>query len=131
MKFDPRKYKNVLAEFKHLLSPNDYNRVIKEFKHSIKILLIEVLNCQDRNLHTPLHISSYYGDFKESRLFTTLGAKATSAANSVAPLEICMGKESRDVLQSLNEAASTANVGDLEYLVNCGEKIDSRSSIVG
>jgi ankyrin repeat protein len=31
----------------------------------------------------------------------------------------------------LNEAASTANVNDLEYLVNCGEKIDSRSSIVG
>lgn len=32
MKFDPRKYKSVLGEFKHLLSPNDYNRIIKEFK---------------------------------------------------------------------------------------------------
>lgn len=31
----------------------------------------------------------------------------------------------------MNEAASTANVGDLEYLVNCGEQIDCRSSIVG
>ena len=37
MKFDPRKYKGVLAEFKHLLSPTDYNRVIKEFKNSIKL----------------------------------------------------------------------------------------------
>jgi ankyrin repeat protein len=33
MKFDPRKYKHVLAEFQHLLSPADYNRIIKEFKH--------------------------------------------------------------------------------------------------
>lgn len=45
MKFDPRKYKNVLAEFRHLLSPVDYNRIIKEFKHSVKLLLTEVLNC--------------------------------------------------------------------------------------
>ena len=64
MKFDPRKYKNVLSEFKHLLSSADYNRVIKEFKHNIKLLLTEVLNCQDINYHTPLHIASYFGDFK-------------------------------------------------------------------
>jgi ankyrin repeat protein len=82
MKFDPRKYKSVLSEFKHLLSPNDYNRIIKEFKHSIRRLLMEVLNCQDKNMHTPLHISSYYGDFKQSRLFKTLGASADSAANA-------------------------------------------------
>ena len=31
-KFDPRKYKNVLADFKHLLSPNQYNMIIKDFK---------------------------------------------------------------------------------------------------
>lgn len=31
----------------------------------------------------------------------------------------------------MNDAASTANVKDLEYLVNCGENIDTRSSIVG
>lgn len=45
MKFDPRKYKNVLSEFKHLLSTKDYSRVVREFKHSVKLLLIEVLNC--------------------------------------------------------------------------------------
>jgi len=31
----------------------------------------------------------------------------------------------------LNEAASTANVKDLEYLVNCGGRIDEKRSIVG
>ena len=130
-KFDPRKYNHVLAEFKHLLSVNEYNRIIKEFKHSAKLLLVEVLNCQDQNYHTPLHISSYFGDFKSSRLFTHNGANPSCPANAQAPLEIGKDKFSRDVLQCLNDAATTTNVKDLQYLVNCGEDIDSRTSIVG
>ena len=78
-----------------------------------------------------MHISSYYGDFKQSRLFTQLGANPSSAATAEDPLTVGKDKFSRGVLQSLNEAANTANVKDLEYLVNCGEDIDSRSSIVG
>lgn len=31
----------------------------------------------------------------------------------------------------MNAAAKTANVKDLNYLVNCGESIDVRASIVG
>lgn len=46
-KFDPRKYKSVLGEFEHLLSQQDYHRIIKEFEHQVKLLLKEVLNCQD------------------------------------------------------------------------------------
>ena len=131
VKFDPRKYKSVLAEFQHLLSVHDYNRVCKEFKHNVKLLLKEVLNCQDNNYHTPLHISSYYGDFKASRLFTLKGSNPDSAATAEAPLEVGKDKFSRDVLQTLNAAAGSANVKDLEYLVNCGESIDKTASIVG
>ena len=31
----------------------------------------------------------------------------------------------------MNQAARTSNVKDLEYLVNCGGKIDQKHSIVG
>ena len=95
------------------------------------MLLKEVLNSQDYNYHTPLHIASYYGDFKSSRLFTKFGANAASAATAEAPLEVGKDKFARSVLQNLNEAANTANVKDLEYLVNCGENINSKASIVG
>jgi len=88
----------VLKEFEHLLSREDYARVLREFKHSVKLLLKEVLNCQDVNYHTPLHVSSYYGDFKASRLFTKLGANASSAANAENPLQVAKDKFSRDVL---------------------------------
>lgn len=96
--FDPRKYKDVLSEFKHLLSEADYKRIIKEFNHQAKLLLKEVLNCQDINYHTPLHISSYFGDFKASRIFTKLGANASSAATAEEPLELGKDKFTRDVL---------------------------------
>ena len=130
-RFDPRKYKNVLSEFQHLLSVADYNRVCKEFKNNVKLLLKEVMNCQDVNYHTPLHISSYYGDFKASRLLTLKGSNPDSAATAEAPLEVAKDKFSRGVLQTLNKAANTANTQDLEYLVNCGENIDDRASILG
>jgi len=35
-----------------------------------------------------LHISSYFGDFKSSRLFTNLGASTTSPASTETPLEV-------------------------------------------
>ena len=94
--------------------------IVKEFKHQVKLLLKEVLNCQDLNHHTPLHIASYYGDFKQSRIFTHLGANASSAATAEAPLEVGKDKFVRSVLQNLNDAATTCNTKDLEYLVNCG-----------
>jgi hypothetical protein len=45
-----------------------------------------------------LHISSYFGDFKSSRLFTKLGASVTSAANAETPLEVAKDKYTRSVL---------------------------------
>jgi hypothetical protein len=35
---------------------------------------------QDDNKHSPLHISSYFGDFKASRMMKKAGAEASSAA---------------------------------------------------
>jgi hypothetical protein len=43
-KFDPRKYHNILSEFKHLMSPMEYGAIVKDFKTQIKYLLKEVLD---------------------------------------------------------------------------------------
>jgi hypothetical protein len=45
-----------------------------------------------------LHVSSYFGDFKASRIFTHYGANTASAANAEAPLEVGKDKFSRSVL---------------------------------
>lgn len=40
-------------------------------------------------------------------------------------------KFTRNVLQNLNKAAQQANSKDIQYLVNCGSRIDDRKSITG
>lgn len=74
-------------------------------------------------------MASYFGDFKASRLMIKKGAEPTSAAFAERPLNMSKDKYTRDVLQNLNKAAVQANDRDIKYLVNCGNKIDERSSI--
>ena len=57
------------------------------------------------------------------------GAEPTSAAFAERPLNLSKDKFTRDVLQNLNQAAVMSNDQDIKYLVNCGNKIDARSSI--
>ena len=127
----PRKYRGILAEFKHLLSPKDYDAIVKDFRLSARSLLKEVLDAQDANYHSPLHVASYFGDFKASRYMVKLGADPNSPAFAERPLEVGKDKFVRGVLQNLNEAAYQANVKDLKHLVNCGNKIDNKLSIFG
>lgn len=129
--FDPRKSSYVIREFEHLLSDIEFGNIMKDFKLRCKALLKEALNQQDSNTHAPLHIASYFGDFKASRLMVEMGAEPTSQHFTQRPLEISKDKFSRDVLQNLNDAASEGNFKDLKYLVNCGEIIDERIGITG
>ena len=129
--FDPRKSSLIIREFEHLLDEVEFGNIMKDFKLRVRNLLSDALNQQDTNTHTPLHIASYFGDFKSSRLMVELGAKSTAKHFNERPLEISKDKFSRDVLQNLNDAASEANFEDLRYLVNCGEIIDDRMSITG
>ncbi len=90
-----------------------------------------MLNQQDKNYQSPLHISSYFGAYKVSHLLIKKGAEPTSAAFAERPLNVSKDKFSRNVLQNLNKAAGQANNRDIQYLVNCGNKIDDRKSIFG
>jgi len=91
------------------MNPADYNLVIREFKQQSVLILKEALNQQDKNYHSPLHIASYFGDFKASRRLIKLGAEPTSAAFAERPLNVGKDKYTRDVLQNLNKAATQAN----------------------
>jgi ankyrin repeat protein len=64
----------------------------------MKELLKHVFSQWDNNGHSPLHVASFKGDFKSSRLFTSLGADPQSADNSVDPLKVAKDKYTRDVL---------------------------------
>ena len=107
--FDPRKSSLLIKEFEHLLEPREYNNIIKDFKIRIRALTKEALNLQDSNQFTPLHIASYYGDFKASRYMVDMGADPVHANYRERPLEVSRDKFSRSVLQNLNDAAHESN----------------------
>lgn len=50
------------------MRPSEYNAIAKDFKLKVCNLLKEVLNQQDKNYQTPLHVASYFGAFKQSSL---------------------------------------------------------------
>jgi ankyrin repeat protein len=86
--FDPRKSLDILKEFRQLMNPQDYNQICHDFKTQTRLILKEVLNQQDINFHSPLHIASYFGNFQAARQLVKLGAEPLSAAFSQKPLEI-------------------------------------------
>ena len=68
-----------------------------------------------------MHIASYFGDFKSSRLMVDMGADSVNRSFNKRPLEVSKDKFARGVLQTLNDAAEDSNYQDIKYLVNCGE----------
>jgi ankyrin repeat protein len=88
------------------MAPFEYKAVVKDFNEEVKRLLKEVLNMKDGNYYSPLHVASYFGDFKASRFMVQLGADPNSPAFSERPLEVGKDKFTRGVLQNLNDAAT-------------------------
>ena len=80
--YDPRRSVQILDDFKNLISPRDYDQVVRDFRAQAKLLLKEVLNQQDANYHSPLHVASYFGASAASRFLIRLGAEPRSAAFS-------------------------------------------------
>lgn len=60
--------------------------------------MARALNCTDANDHTPLHIASYFGDFKAEKFMLDFGAKTQEPAFVTRPLEIGKDKFARNVL---------------------------------
>ena len=72
--------------------------MVRDFKAQAKLLLKEVLNQQDVNYHSPLHVASFFGAYQTTRLLTKQGAEPQSAAFPTKPLEIGKDRYTRDVL---------------------------------
>lgn len=96
--FDPRRSVGILDDFRQLISQKEYNQVVRDFKMQAKLLLREVLNQQDVNYHSPLHVASYFGASASARALIKLGAEPRSAAFAQDPLEISKDKYSRGVV---------------------------------
>lgn len=71
---DPRKHFDVMKELKHFLDPVVYKNIIKSYNKDRKLLIKEILNTEDVNDQTPLHLVSRRGNYVLVRAFLRFGA---------------------------------------------------------
>ena len=130
--FDPRRYRTVLDEFKHFLDTKTYNTIIKNYQKGRKKLIKDVLNMEDINGQTPLHMVSKRGNYVLVRYFLRLGADPNKRDNSQNnPLSIADNKYVRQALTDLNKEADKGDESNITKLVDEGENINERMSILG
>lgn len=130
--FDPRRNSDALKDFKLLLAAKTYAKIRKSYLRDRKALIQEVLNMEDVNGQTPLHWVSKRGNYVLVRYFLRCGAdpsKRDSAQNN--PLDIAQNKYVRQALTNLNEEAHKGNESNITRLVDEGENINERISILG
>lgn len=131
-RLDPRMHKEELKEFKHLLDPKVYKKIYRDYGKQRKELIKEVLNTEDVNDQTPLHMVSKRGNYVLVRHFLSLGADPNKRdINQNNPLDIAKNKYVRQALTSLNEEAEHGNDSNITRLVDEGENINERMSILG
>ena len=113
--------------------PAAFKKITKIFREEARALVLKVLNQQDVNGHSPLHTAAYHGDYVAVRYFLKAGADPNlkDFKTSANPLDLSKDKLVRSALSNLNEPAYKCDVHNLVHLVNCGNKIDAKSSIFG
>ena len=128
---DPRRSLRLEREFVTLLG----DQVIKEelspyFNTLKKELLKKVINMQDNNGDSILHISAFHGDFRiVNKLVFFGGDKKMMNGENKLPVDLAKDNFVRKVLTNLNKAAKSSDSKNITELVNFGQDINEKISI--
>lgn len=93
----------------------------------------EIVNTQDSEGYTPLHLASFYGDFTLVKYLIRLGAdpQKKESKSKKEVLYFASNEETRKSLIDLKDAARKGDINSLNLLINCGNSIDSKKTIFG
>ena len=130
MNQDPRKCLRFERELISLLGENIINELSEYFKEKKKKIMSDLINTQDSNGDSILHISSFHGDFKiVARLVYYGGNKKLKNKNNQLPVDLAKDNFVRDVLTDLNKAAKASDEKNIKELINFGKDINEKKSI--
>lgn len=125
--------KIIYQVIENILLPIEFKQINDHFTKEIKELQLEIVNTQDTEGYTPLHLASFYGDFTLVKFLMRLGAdpqkKETKSKKEV--LYFASNEETRKSLIDLKDAARKGDVNSLNLLINCGNSINSKKTIFG
>ena len=130
MNQDPRKCLRLERELISLLGENFIKELDEYYKEMKRNLMRELINMQDNNGDSILHISEFHGDFKiVSRLVFYGGNKHLKNKLGELPVDLAKDNFVRKELTDLNKAAKASDEKNIDELINFGEDINEKISI--
>ena len=130
MNQDPRKCLRLERELISLLGENSIKELDEYYKEMKRNLMRELINMQDNNGDSILHISEFHGDFKiVSRLVFYGGNKKLKNKLGELPVDLAKDNFVRKELTDLNKAAKASDEKNIDELINFGEDINEKISI--
>ena len=125
MNQDPRKCLRLERELIALLGENIINELSEYFKEKKNKLMSDLINTQDNNGDSILHISAFHGDFKiVGRLVYYGGNKKLKNKNNQLPVDLAKDNFVRNVLTDLNKAAKASDEKNIIELINFGKELN-------
>ena len=127
---DPRKCLRLERELIALLGENIIDDLSLYYRTKKSLLMADLINSQDNNGDSILHISAFHGDFKiVGRLVFYGGNKKLKNNKGQLPVDLAKDNFVRKVLTNLNKAAKASDEKNIKELVNFGKDINEKISI--
>jgi len=124
----------VLDLMRNILSEGVFDGLVKDYKKKIRQIQRKVINAQDNDGYTPMHLSSFYGDFLTVQFLLRLGGNEhiKDIKDNKPVIDYASNNQVRRVLLDLKEAARRGDVQSFDTLLNSEEKnkIDDRTTIM-
>ena len=119
---------------KEVLNEEVYNIHVKNYNRKIAILQKNVIDCQDNDGYTPMHLASFYGDFLCVQFLLRHGGDEhiKDSKDNKPVIDYAANKQVRRVLLDLKEAARKGDVESFSSLLNSEDenKLDARTTIL-
>ncbi|KAM3136330.1 hypothetical protein pb186bvf_011629 [Paramecium bursaria] len=132
-KVDPRQYVHLNDQCQNFLEKHIQEQMVYNFYKSIKELQKELVNQQDQDGYSPMHIASFSGDFAAIQFYLGLKGdpKLRCRINKYDVLEYAQNDQVRKYLTDLKNAAKEGDEKSFQLLVNCGQLLNGKATIYG
>ena len=128
---DPRRSLRLERELVTLLGDQIIKEELSPYFNSLKKeMLKKIINMQDNNGDSILHISAFHGDFRiVNKLVFFGGNKKLTNNEGKLPVDLAKDNFVRKVLTNLNKAAKSSDEKNITELVNFGQDINEKISM--
>jgi ankyrin repeat protein len=128
--FDPRRSLRLERELMNLLGESIIKELSSYFQKKKKSLLKDILNIQDNQGDTVLHVAAFHGDYRiVQKLINCKADKTIRNDDNKIPVDLAKDNFVRKVLTNLNKAAKAADEKNMTELIHFGHDINERLSI--